>query len=129
MANLSDSQRQLIQQLLDTREAELQEQVRIAKASRAERTSAEGPSVEDAAEDGEERFRHGLEDFDLQRDQEELRAIQEARDRIGDGTYGDCIDCGNAIPFERLKAQPSAVRCVACQSRYEQKRMPRYSTG
>src|SRR5262249_23165864 len=75
-------------------------------------------------------FRHGLEDFDLQRDQEELRAIQDARERIGEGTYGDCIDCGNAIPFERLKAQPSASRCVTCHSRYEQQQLaaPRYTT-
>ena len=129
MANLTDSQRQMIQRLLDEREADLQEQVRTAKAARAERTSAQGPNVEDPGEDGEERLRHGLEHIDLQRDQEELRAIEEARERIGDGTYGDCVDCGKNIPFERLKAQPSATRCIDCQSKFEQKHQttPRYT--
>ena len=33
--------------------------------------------------------------------------------------FGDCIDCGNEIGFERLLAQPSAQRCVQCQNQYE----------
>ena len=33
--------------------------------------------------------------------------------------FGDCIDCGNEIGFERLLAYPSAQRCVQCQGQYE----------
>ncbi|UUZ64436.1 TraR/DksA C4-type zinc finger protein [Polaromonas sp. P1-6] len=72
--------------------------------------------MQDPGEDAEERFRHGLEHVDLQRDQEELRAIQQAQERMADSSYGSCIDCGQPIPFERLKAQPSASRCIACQT-------------
>ena len=129
MANLSNEQLQTIQRLLDEREAGLREEVRRAKAVRAERTSAQVPNVQDAAEDGEERLRVGLEHVEIERDLDELRAIGEARERIGEGTYGDCIDCGRDIPFERLRAQPTASRCIACQTRYEAKHQPmqRYS--
>jgi RNA polymerase-binding transcription factor DksA len=27
-----------------------------------------------------------------------------------------CVDCHGAIPFERLRLEPQALRCVACQS-------------
>jgi RNA polymerase-binding protein DksA len=34
--------------------------------------------------------------------------------RIDEGTYGKCENCGNAIPFERLEARPTARLCVTC---------------
>jgi DnaK suppressor protein len=75
MANLTADQQQTIQRLLDAREAELREEVRAAKAVRAERTSAQGANVEDAAEGGEERLRVGFEHVEIERDENELRAI------------------------------------------------------
>jgi DnaK suppressor protein len=43
---------------------------------------------------------------------------------MADGTYGICIDCGGEIPFERLQAQPAALRCIACQNAYEKTHPP-----
>lgn len=37
-----------------------------------------------------------------------------ALERIDQGTYGTCESCKGAIPFERLKITPEAVRCGAC---------------
>lgn len=50
----------------------------------------------------------------------ELDAVQAALDRISAGRYGDCSDCGLAIPAARLRAAPTALRCIACQQRAEQ---------
>lgn len=50
----------------------------------------------------------------------ELLAIDAALQRIQDGSYGLCVDCGVAIPTARLHANPTALRCVACQERQEQ---------
>ena len=50
---------------------------------------------------------------------EEERRIEEARRALASGRYGTCLDCGTAIPPERLEAVPEAVRCVACQRRLE----------
>lgn len=56
---------------------------------------------------------------EITRDINELKAIDKARERIEDGSYGECIECLTAIPFERLKVQPTAVRCAPCQEMYE----------
>ena len=48
-----------------------------------------------------------------------IEAINQALDRIADGTYGICIDCGEGIPLERLRAVPTALRCVECTERRE----------
>ncbi len=49
----------------------------------------------------------------------ELRRVEEALVRMAQGHYGECIDCGQAIPAERLLAEPEAARCLACQQRFE----------
>ena len=119
MADLTDADLQTIQRLLDEREATLQGEVRAANDEGAEAPEALSAEGRDAVDIGDERVRTGMAHVDKQRDQEELMAIDAARARIADGSYGDCIDCGQPIPFERLKAQPTALRCVPCQSRYE----------
>jgi RNA polymerase-binding transcription factor DksA len=30
-----------------------------------------------------------------------------------------CVDCRADIPYSRLNAEPSATRCIACQTRAE----------
>src|SRR6476620_2004226 len=50
----------------------------------------------------------------VSRDLAELANAEQALARIADGSYGDCADCGSAIPYERLAAYPAALRCVAC---------------
>ena len=53
------------------------------------------------------------------RDKEKLRSIEEALEKIREGTYGVCEDCGDEIGWGRLKAMPLAKLCVTCQSRLE----------
>lgn len=49
----------------------------------------------------------------------DLTEIDDALERIDDGTYGYCIECGNPIDRGRLEALPQAARCVACQRRHD----------
>ncbi|HEV7912923.1 MAG TPA: TraR/DksA family transcriptional regulator [Albitalea sp.] len=121
MSLLTETQRQTIEQRLSAREAELQARVRAAKEAAAERPSAQGPQVEDIGEEGEQRFRTGIEHVELIRDQEELTEIAAARERIARGSYGECIDCGQPIGFDRLAAQPTAKRCIVDQEAWEKK--------
>ena len=51
---------------------------------------------------------------------DELKEIQEAFERIDEGTYGLCEKCERLIPKERLKAIPFARRCVKCQAQEEE---------
>jgi RNA polymerase-binding protein DksA len=50
---------------------------------------------------------------------QELRQIEDALARMKQGSYGECIDCGDVIGFERLRAFATATRCIDCQARYE----------
>jgi DnaK suppressor protein len=43
-----------------------------------------------------------------------VHAIDEALGRMDAGTYGTCVDCGDAIAAERLEVRPLSVRCVRC---------------
>ena len=49
----------------------------------------------------------------------ELGAVSAELRRLQEDRYGECVDCGEAIPFDRLKVEPWALRCVACEGRRE----------
>jgi DnaK suppressor protein len=53
----------------------------------------------------------------IERAEETLLEIESALDRVDDGGYGICIDCGEDIPIERLKAIPFTTYCVDCKSK------------
>ena len=52
-------------------------------------------------------------------DANRLQLINNALDRIKQGTYGDCLKCKQEIPTERLEAIPYAFMCISCQSAAE----------
>lgn len=60
-----------------------------------------------------------LDQADATRDISELRLLDAARQRMAQGSYGLCRDCGQEIGFARLRANPAAERCIACQIRFE----------
>ncbi len=61
-----------------------------------------------------------------------IRAVEDteaAMMRLKRGEYGTCLDCGDGIPYQRLKVYPVAKRCLQCQTRYEQTHAhPRHPT-
>lgn len=48
-----------------------------------------------------------------------LRDIIDAQDRLFDGLYGQCADCGIPIERRRLAADPTATLCVVCKNSLE----------
>jgi RNA polymerase-binding transcription factor DksA len=44
----------------------------------------------------------------------ELDAIDQARKRLDDGSYGRCTCCGAAIGADRLTALPATLTCIDC---------------
>ena len=63
----------------------------------------------------EENAQAELADFTLsslmETQRQELMLIDAALRRMDSGMYGECVDCGADIPFERLEALPFAIRC------------------
>ena len=49
-----------------------------------------------------------------------LTELDTARQRLRQGQYGYCQECGTKIPAKRLEALPQATRCVPCQRDHEQ---------
>lgn len=49
----------------------------------------------------------------------EIREVEAALLRIARGGYGICRECEQPIPFARLEANPTAERCIACQTDVE----------
>jgi DnaK suppressor protein len=43
-----------------------------------------------------------------------VHLIDEALQRIDEGTYGVCADCGTPIDAARLEVRPLSIRCVSC---------------
>jgi len=60
-----------------------------------------------------------IEIAEIERDIRELRRAGKALELLHTPEYGVCADCGADIPYSRLAAEPSATRCIACQTRAE----------
>lgn len=121
MAELTTQDLDTLRRQLDARERLLRGEVAALDAERDEADTSPTRDVQDAGDQGEARIREAVRGVEQDRDLEELQAIAQARDRMAAGTYGECIDCGSDIPLARLKAQPTALRDVACQARWEEK--------
>ncbi|MEL6965344.1 MAG: TraR/DksA C4-type zinc finger protein [Pseudomonadota bacterium] len=48
------------------------------------------------------------------RRQQELTRIDAALVRLRNGSYGDCLECGEPIANKRLDLDPSVLYCIAC---------------
>ena len=56
---------------------------------------------------------------EIDRDLEELRALDAALLRVADGSYGVCEVCDKPIDPKRLEITPHALRCIDCQTLFE----------
>ena len=95
---------------LEAQLAELEDRL-----SRIERDLAEPPDA-----DSSERAVQ-MEDDDALEGQaalvtSEIASVRRALERIEDGSYGECANCGNAIADGRLEARPEAALCIECAS-------------
>ncbi len=66
----------------------------------------------------------------LDREHKLLKKVEEAFERLANGEFGVCGECGEDIAKERLLARPVATLCIACkeaEERAEQK-IPRIAS-
>ena len=119
---LSPGQRALLQQLLEMRQHELDRRValHLGQTSRSEQAHE---VLQQDADDAPQR--DADREIDLaraDRDIEELGIVSNALARVHDVDFGVCTDCGTSIAFDRLKLEPWALRCVACEAQRERSR-------
>jgi len=49
-----------------------------------------------------------------------INKINQALDKIDQGIFGECVDCGEDIGLKRMQARPMAQLCIDCKSEQEQ---------
>ncbi len=101
--------------LLEEKRDEL---IREAERTLAELTDQNGniPDPNDRASAESER------NFELRirnRERKLLEKVEAAIQRIEDGEYGECEDCGEVIGLKRLEARPVTTLCIECKTRQE----------
>ena len=122
MRHLTAGQRALLESSLQLRQHQLDR--RLAEhhggVSRAEHAHdlLEQDGDDAPQREGERELDLALSDLETR----ELGAVSQALARLQSGSYGVCAECASEIPFDRLRAEPWALRCVACESRLEEKR-------
>ncbi|MBN1349907.1 TraR/DksA C4-type zinc finger protein [candidate division KSB1 bacterium] len=52
-------------------------------------------------------------------DGELLHELDQALERIENGTYGLCMECNQPISKDRLEAIPHALKCISCKGHEE----------
>ena len=117
---LTPGQTEELSGMIEARRRALQEElhdgVDRARADSFEELAGTAP---DAGDESVATLIGDIDHADVSRDVAELRALDAARGRLEDGSYGVCVDCGSEIEYERLKAAPAAFRCISCQRLHE----------
>ena len=114
-----------IKQRLEAKRAELQENIKGLTEAHPRPVGAieasEGPQdFEDIAVD----FLETQQEQSLLVNQQALLTeVERALERIEQGTYGKCVNCGQPIPEKRLEAIPWAARDVKCEEQLEQRNL------
>jgi DnaK suppressor protein len=91
------------------------------KLLREYHSEASGDILDNAADTAQDEVNSRL----LEVESDELRAIEGAIERLKDGTYGTCQECGKPIPVRRLQAVPYVVDCIDCRRLAEKRSEPR----
>jgi len=119
--SLSKTQLSGLVELLDQRYAMLREEVRD-QLEQSQNLQYIELIDRVPADIGDQSVADALADLNLtivDRHVREMRDIEAAKLRVGDGNYGVCADCGDDIAPARLRAYPTAKRCQACQQHRE----------
>ena len=119
MALTSQQAQELRRRILERRRALAAELRGDAERARGAQYGALAGATHDTGDESVADLLADLGQAEMTRDLTELRDLEAARLRLADGTYGMCADCGGEIGFERLRANPAALRCIACQTRHE----------
>ena len=104
--------------MLEERRRELMHEVQ-GKIRDARADGNKERDVYDEGESSEVDIQDDIEFALIQMKTETLHRINEALNRLEEGSYGNCFECGEEIARARLRALPFAVRCKECEQARE----------
>ena len=119
----SEAETESIRVALVERRDELQSEYdrSLAEITELQRERLADSAGDDQADTGTKTFEREQEITLANNLLERITQVERAIERLGEGHYGWCERCGNAIPVERLAAFPSATRCVSCKQLEERR--------
>jgi DnaK suppressor protein len=118
-SQLTAGQRSLLQATLISRQQELDRQLVEHRDGLSRAEHAREVLSQDSDDVSHREAARELDMALTDREVGELGAVSAALLRLKEGRYGECVDCAEAIAFDRLKVEPWALRCVVCESRRE----------
>jgi DnaK suppressor protein len=107
-----------LKKMLENRRRELMSEVQ-GKIRDARADHGKDRDVLDQGESSEVDIQEDIEFALIQMKAETLNKMNEALQRLEEGTYGNCFECGEEIAEARLRALPFAVRCKDCEAARE----------
>lgn len=120
MRYLTIEQRETLQAWLEYRSAALHREIAAAlRRSGTEEAIRLANHLEELGDEAVADLESSIEIAEIERDVRELREVERALARLHEPEYGVCVDCGADIPYSRLSANPTAMRCITCQRRAE----------
>jgi DnaK suppressor protein len=115
-------------QLLAQREAELRAILRATGDAAGHTSDVSNGEVVDFKDMAIEETQAVVEQAKAGQAAQELEEMIAARRRLQDGSYGECLDCGEEIDVRRLMALPATPYCTACQAIHERPVLARRSS-
>ncbi len=109
-------QQDLLESLLEKRD-QLVDQIKNLSAASLNQNRQAG---EELADVGGDNFMQEMELSLVGEEEKMYYLIEEALERMQNGEYGICNDCGDKIPRGRLEAIPYAKLCVGCKEKREE---------
>ena len=117
---MSDAELDAFRRLLEDRRAELLRTLeRERRQSEAERIGRYAGEVHDRGEESVIDAQAEVNSMLVEHHDAALAAVENALRRVEQGSFGECVSCGEPIAVERLRANPAATRCIECQSGLE----------
>ncbi len=102
---------------LETRQQELR---RTVNRNQADGRSADEDTAQDIADRAASSYNKEFLFSQSNNDRQLLMMVDGALARIREGSFGECISCGNEINPKRLEAVPWTRHCIECQEKLEQ---------
>ena len=120
MANLTEEQLAELKKKLQHRYLELQEEIRgeLGRSSDQRHISL-ASTLHDVGDNSVVDMLMDLGATIIDRQVNEMREIETSLKDLAGLDFGNCIDCGEEISFDRLMVSPATQRCLRCQSRHE----------
>lgn len=119
-----------LKEMLESRRSEIEMSIRGRMAAvREEHATVDRRNSADDGEVSDVDIQEDIEITLVQLQRETLTRIRAALQRLEQGLYGRCTECGEDIPAARLRAVPFAVRCVDCEDARETDARKRHRTA